>query len=157
MRPASLKKLTSSGGVIYRKSGNSVEVVLVSVRGGQFWCLPKGLVDKGETPEITALREVREESGLSGKILDKLGDITYWYYIQGENVKCRKTVHFYLMEFVSGNTSQHDFEVDAAEWFPLATALQKISFKGDRKILELAEEKLKELNIYEKTSDQREP
>jgi predicted NUDIX family NTP pyrophosphohydrolase len=47
--------------------------------------------------------------------------------------------------------------VDEAKWFPLATALQKISFKGDRKILELAEKKLKELNIYEKTSDQRGP
>jgi 8-oxo-dGTP pyrophosphatase MutT (NUDIX family) len=154
MRPASLKKLISSGGVIYRKSGSNVEVALVSVRGGRFWCLPKGLVDKGETPEVTAVREVREESGLSGKILEKLGDITYWYYIQGENIKCRKTVHFYLMEYVSGNTSQHDFEVDDAEWFPLETALQKISFKGDKKILGLAEEKLKELNIYEKASEQ---
>jgi 8-oxo-dGTP diphosphatase len=152
MRPASLKRLTSSGGVIYRKSGDDIEIALVSVKGGKFWCLPKGLVDKGETPEVTALREVREESGLSGKILDKLGDITYWYYIQGENVKCRKTVHFYLMEFVSGNTSQHDFEVDDAEWFRLDTALQKISFRGDRKILGLAEEKLRELHIYEKNS-----
>lgn len=156
MRPASLKRLTSSGGVIYRKSGNEVEVVLVSVRGRKFWCLPKGLVDKGETPEVTALREVREESGLSGKILDKLGDITYWYYVQDENIKCRKTVHFYLMEFVSGSTSQHDFEVDDAEWFPLETALRKISFKGDKKILELAEEKLRELKVYEKNSERRE-
>lgn len=142
MKPASLKTLTSSGGVIYRKSGSEIEVALVSVRGGKFWCLPKGLIDKGETPELTALREVREESGLSGRILDKLGDITYWYYIQGENIKCRKTVHFYLMEYVSGNTSQHDLEVDEAEWFPLSTALEKISFRGDRQILQIANERL---------------
>ncbi len=147
MRPASLKRLTSAGGVIFRKSGDNVEVALVCVRERRFWCLPKGLVDKGETPEATALREVREESGLSGRIIERLGDITYWYYIQGENVKCRKTVHFYLMEYVSGSTSQHDLEVDEAEWFPLGTALQKISFKGDRKILEMAGEKLKGLNI----------
>ncbi len=145
MKPASLKRLTSSGGVIYRKSGPEIEVALVSVRGGKFWCLPKGLVDKGETPEATALREVREESGLTGKILDKLGDITYWYYIQDENIKCRKTVHFYLMEYVSGNTDQHDFEVDEAEWFPLETALQKISFRGDRQILQMADERLRAL------------
>lgn len=145
MKPASLRRLTSSGGVIYRKSGGEIEVALVSVRGGKFWCLPKGLVDKGETPETTALREVKEESGLTGKILDKLGDITYWYYIQDENIKCRKTVHFYLMEYVSGDTDQHDFEVDEAEWFPLETALQKISFRGDRQILQMADERLRAL------------
>lgn len=145
MKPASLKRLTSSGGVIYRKTDEGIEVALVSVRGGKFWCLPKGLVDKGETPEVTAVREVREESGLTGKILDKLGDITYWYYIQDENIKCRKTVHFYLMEYLSGNTDQHDLEVDEAEWFPLETALEKISFRGDRQILQLADERLRAL------------
>jgi 8-oxo-dGTP diphosphatase len=133
--------------VIYRKEGDAVEVVLVSVKEGRNWCLPKGLMDKGETPEVTAVREVREESGLNGRIVDSLGDITYWYYIQEENIKCRKTVHFYLMEYISGSTAQHDEEVDSAEWFPLDTALQKISYKGDREILEKAKAKLKELKV----------
>jgi 8-oxo-dGTP diphosphatase len=146
MKPASLKRQISSGGVIYRKTGQNLEVVLVSVKNGRFWCLPKGLVDKGETPEVTAVREVREESGLSGRIVDELGDISYWYYIQGENTKCRKTVHFYLMEYVSGDTKDHDFEVDGAEWFPLETALEKASFKGDRSIIERARERLVKLD-----------
>ncbi|MGC2064427.1 MAG: NUDIX hydrolase [Thermodesulfovibrionales bacterium] len=142
MKPASLKRQTSSGGVIYRKTDDTFSVALISVKGGKFWCLPKGLLDKGETPEMTAVREVREESGLNGRIIEKLGDITYWYYIRGENTKCRKTVHFYLMEFESGDTSQHDFEVDGAEWFTLEEALRKISFKGDRRILETAKARL---------------
>jgi 8-oxo-dGTP diphosphatase len=143
MKPASLKRQISSGGVIFRRHGNDFDVALVSVKGGRNWCLPKGLVDRGETPEDTAVREVREESGLSGRIIDRLGDITYWYYIQGENTKCRKTVHFYLMEYVSGSTSQHDFEVDEADWFPIDAAIERISFKGDREILEKARRRLK--------------
>ncbi len=147
MKPASLKRQTSSGGVIYRRTEDSVEVALVSVRGGRFWCLPKGIVDRGETPELTAVREVKEESGLSGRIVEKLGDIAYWYYIRGENSKCRKTVHFYLMEYIGGSTSQHDFEVDDAVWYPIDEALQKVSFRGDRTILEKALSKLRERNV----------
>jgi 8-oxo-dGTP diphosphatase len=146
MKPAFLKKQTSSGGVIFRKTERDIEVALISVKNGKFWCLPKGIIDKGETPEVTALREVREESGLNGKIIDSLGDITYWYFIHGENMKCRKMVHFYLMEYVSGDTADHDCEVDGAEWFPIETALEKISFRGDRSILEKAKVRLIEWN-----------
>jgi 8-oxo-dGTP pyrophosphatase MutT (NUDIX family) len=138
VKPASLKRQVSSGGVIFRRQDDITEVVLVSVRQGRFWCLPKGIIDQGETPEQTAVREVREESGLSGKILDSLGEINYWYYIRGENTKCRKTVHFFLMEYLEGSTSGHDREVDEARWFPIGEALEKISFKGDRAVLEKA-------------------
>ncbi len=157
MKPASLKRQISSGGVIFRRRGDDFEVALISVKGGRNWCLPKGIVDKGETPEVTAVREVREESGLTGKIIDSLGEITYWYYIQGENSKCRKTVHFYLMEYEHGSTSQHDFEVDAAGWFTIGEAMEKISFKGDKEILGKARERLKALNDRdEKTEGQKE-
>jgi len=122
-------------------------VALVSVKSGKVWCLPKGLIDKGETPDVTAVREVREESGLTGRIVGELGDITYWYYIKGENVKCRKTVHFFLLEYVSGDTEQHDFEVDDSQWFPIEMALDKISFKGDRSVLERARTRLREAGM----------
>lgn len=145
MRPASLKKQTSAGGVIFKKNEHGLQIILVSVRNGQVWCLPKGLVDKGETAEETALREVKEETGLTGRIIDTLGDINYWYYIKEENTKCRKTVHFYLMEYVSGDTADHDFEVDEAVWFLPETALEKVSFKGDMNMIERAVEKLRAL------------
>jgi len=145
MRPATLKKQTSAGGVIFRRTDDIVNIILVSVKNGKVWCLPKGIVDKGETPEITALREVREETGLTGRIIDTLGDISYWYYIKGENEKCRKRVFFYLMEYLNGDTAEHDSEVDEAEWFPLEIALTMVNFKGDKSVIEKAKVKLEKL------------
>lgn len=140
MKPASLKTQVSSGGVIFRRYNDMVEIAMVAVKGGDVWCLPKGLVEKGETPEETAMREVAEETGLRGKVIKKIGDISYWYYIRGENAKCRKTVHFYLMEYEGGSTDDHSWEVDKAAWFIMDEALNKVSYKGDRGILEKARE-----------------
>jgi 8-oxo-dGTP diphosphatase len=138
MKPASLKTQVSSGGVIFRKHKGRIEVALIAVKGGTVWCLPKGIVNKGETPEETALREVEEETGLKGNILGKIGQISYWYFIKEENVKCKKTVYFYLMQYVSGSTDNHDWEVDESAWFPIDEAINKIAFKGDREIVEKA-------------------
>jgi 8-oxo-dGTP diphosphatase len=147
MKPASLIKQNSAGGVVYRKSEHGLEIALISVKNGEAWCLPKGIVDKGETMEETAIREVREETGITGRIIDSLGEIKYWYYIKAQNVKCRKTVRFYLMEYISGSTGDHDFEVDEAEWFSPSAALDKISYRGDRNIIEQAIAKLQFLDI----------
>lgn len=138
MKPVALKIQVSSGGVVFKRHDDIIEIVLVAVKGGNVWCLPKGLIDKGETPEKTSLREVAEETGLKGRIIEKIGKITYWYYIKEENAKCRKTVHFFLMEYESGDILRHDWEVDNASWFQIDEALKKLSYKDEKEILEKA-------------------
>lgn len=143
MRPATIKTQVSSGGVIFRRTrANDYEIALVAVKDGKVWSLPKGIVEKGEEASETAVREVMEETGLSGRIVNKVGDISYWYYIKDDNAKCKKTVHFYLLEYVSGSTSDHNWEVDKAEWFLIDEALEKLSYKGDKEIVWKAKEML---------------
>jgi len=143
MRPRPIKRQVSAGGVIFRKAGAPIEIALVAVKEGKVWCIPKGIIDKGETPDVTAVREVSEETGLQGRIIEKLGDISYWYYIKEEEARCRKTVHFFLIEYESGDISEHDSEVDMASWFPIDEALEKASYKGEKEIIEKAKEILK--------------
>ncbi len=133
----SVKIQTSAGGVIYRPDPGGVQVALVSVKGGKIWTLPKGKVDGRESFEETALREVSEETGLNGELAGKLGEITYWYYLP-ERLRCKKTVYFFLMKYVSGSTEDHDWEVDDAAWFPIGEAIHAVSYKGDREMLEKA-------------------
>nr|MDA8087503.1 NUDIX hydrolase [Nitrospiraceae bacterium] len=124
MKPAPVKIQTSAGGVVYRLTPEGPEVALVAVKGGKVWTLPKGTVDKGEKIEQTALREVSEETGLKARLDNRLGEITYWYYLSEEKARCKKTVHFYLMRYLSGDTGGHDLEVDDAAWFPIGEALK---------------------------------
>lgn len=146
MNPGGIRRQFSSGGVVFRKNNSSVEIALVAVKSGKVWCLPKGLVDKGESPEDAALREVAEEAGLKGRLIEKLGEITYWYYMKEEEVRCKKTVHFFLIEYESGDISRHDWEVEKAAWFPIDDATKKAGYKGEREIIEKAREMLKKLS-----------
>jgi 8-oxo-dGTP diphosphatase len=147
MRPGPIIRQVSSGGVIFRKNEASVEIALVAVKDGKVWCLPKGIINKGEEPDETAIREVSEETGLKGRIIEKLGEINYWYYLKEEEAKCRKTVHFYLLEYEGGDISKHDWEVDKAAWFQIDDALKIASHKNERDIIEKARERLVGKNI----------
>ena len=144
MKPATLKNQVSSGGVIFKRHNNVLEIAMVAIKGGNVWCLPKGLIDKGEIPEKTALREVSEETGLQGRIIEKLGEITYWYYIKEANAKCRKTVHFFLMEYESGDIANHDWEVDKVSWFLIDEALKQAKYKGEKEMIKKAKDRLSE-------------
>lgn len=133
----SVKEQVSSGGVVFRKRDGRIEVTVISrtARSGQkVYCLPKGWIEKGETPEEAAIREVREETGLTGRILQKIGEINYFFY-SDKKERISKAVHFYLLEYISGNTSDHDDEVEDAGWFPLEDANALLSYKNEREIL----------------------
>lgn len=142
MKPSAIKRQVSSGGIIVRKKNAATEIALVAVKGGKVWCLPKGLIDRGESPEEAAVREVSEETGMKGRIIEKLGEISYWYFLKEENAKCRKTVHFFLMAYEGGDISNHDWEVDDAAWFPIDEALDKVSYKSEKEMIEKAKERL---------------
>lgn len=134
-RPAKLKVVTSAGGVIYRMRNNAVEVALIKLGNGTVFTLPKGMVDRGESIAETAVREVKEETGLSGRIRKELGSVTYWFYMKEENRKYKKTVHYFLMEYTGGVTEDHEREVEDAIWFAMDEAISKVSYKGDKEIL----------------------
>ena len=146
-RPAAIKKQTSSGGVIFRNSRKGIEAALIAVKNKTVWCLPKGAIDKNEDFQTAAVREVREETGLSGEIIDKIGKISYWYFIKDKNVKFNKTVYFYLMEYKSGSTDAHDQEVDDAQWFPIEEAIGKLAYKGEKEILQKARQMIEKKKI----------
>jgi len=118
--------------------GEKIKIALISLREGSVWCLPKGLVEKGEDPEATALREVREETGLSGKLLGKLGETEYWFYEKEARSRIHKTVHFYLLEYQEGRPEDHDSEVEEVRWYPAEEALTLMTYQSEREIVEKA-------------------
>ncbi len=134
----------SAGGVVFRRTGEGgVEVALIATPGGR-WALPKGLVEKGESLESTALREVQEETGLEAEIVGRLDPIEYWYWWQeeGQKVRHHKKVYFFLMAYRSGDVADHDFEVEDVRWFPIDEAIQKASYPLERQVLQRVRERL---------------
>lgn len=126
----------SAGGVITRRDGEGLQVVLVGRARPKRWNIPKGTPLPGETLEQTALREVREETGLFVRILERLGDITYWFSSRG--IRHHKTVHFYLLEAVGGSVNEHDWEHDFVAWMDETAALRCMSFPSEMTIVERA-------------------
>ncbi len=124
---------TSYGGVVLR----GAEVLVITPIGRRrVTGLPKGGPQPGESGEQTATREVREETGVNATVREPLGDVNYWYRRGGRRVY--KTVHFYLFDYVSGSTADHDHEVEEARWMPLADALTSLSYPGERALIERA-------------------
>jgi len=135
----------SAGGIAVRVEEDRTEVALIKTSSEGRWQLPKGIIDPGETPEVAAVREVREEAGIVCEIVAPLDVIKYWFsaaYDGGPKKRYHKRVHFFLMRFVEGDVADHDGEVVEARWVDLGEAVTMLAFDGERKLIGLAKERL---------------
>jgi 8-oxo-dGTP pyrophosphatase MutT (NUDIX family) len=132
----------SAGGVLVRRLRGRWMLAAIRPRGRKtpVWALPKGLIDSGERPEETALREVEEETGVAARLLTKLGDVRYVYTWDGEQIF--KVVSFYLLRYSRGRLgnipAQHQIEVEEARWLPLEEAPKLLAYGGEREMAEKA-------------------
>jgi 8-oxo-dGTP pyrophosphatase MutT (NUDIX family) len=124
----------SAGGVIYRLSGSTVDVVLIATGGGVRWGLPKGQVTANETPEMAAQREIEEETGLRGEVIQPLETIEYWF--RSGQRRIHKFVDLYLLRYDAGEIMPQEAEVDDARWFDLDGAIAISTFPRERAVLE---------------------
>jgi 8-oxo-dGTP pyrophosphatase MutT (NUDIX family) len=126
----------SAGGVVVNGRGECIVIVPRSRRPRKPLALPKGHVDPGETPAQTALREVREETGVEAEVVQQLGDVRYWYTRDGKRIA--KVVRFFLLNHTAGEPTADAFEVEEARWMPLDEAVRALSYDGERSMAERA-------------------
>jgi 8-oxo-dGTP pyrophosphatase MutT (NUDIX family) len=131
----------SAGGVVVRDRSC---VVIVPTRraadGSRVLALPKGHPDPGESPEAAAVREVREEAGVSASLIEKLGDVRYFYQRSGKRIA--KVVSFYLLAYEAGEPEEHDHEVEGARWMDLGEAAKALTYRGEREMAARALQRL---------------
>jgi 8-oxo-dGTP pyrophosphatase MutT (NUDIX family) len=131
----------SAGGLVHRRRGDAVLVVLAGRRhaesGALVWGLPKGHVEPGETAPDAAVREVREETGIRAEIEAPLGDVAYWFVKRAASgpVRVSKRVRFFLMAARGGRFADRDDELDAVRWAPLDEAERRLVYANERALL----------------------
>ena len=129
----------SAGGVLVKRIRGRPMLAAIRPQGKPpgTWALPKGNIDAGERPDETALREVLEETGVEGRLVEKLGDVKYTYTRRG-GVRVFKIVSFYLLQAGKGRLGEIDermrIEVAETRWLPLDEAPRLLSYGGERQM-----------------------
>jgi 8-oxo-dGTP pyrophosphatase MutT (NUDIX family) len=132
-----VREAVSAGGVVFRRTDHGIEVVLVGRTRDGLWALPKGTPDPGESLEETALREVREETGLQTQIVGPIGEIRY-RFSNGDGTIVDKVVYHYLMQPVGGDISLHDDEFDVVRWCHISEAERLLTHRNQTPLLHRA-------------------
>lgn len=133
---------TSAGGLVVKVLDGQPYAAIIARRnraGKVEWCLPKGHLEAGESPQQAALREVSEETGISGRILKHLATIDYWF--SGNERRVHKIVHHYLMDYVTGEPNVEgdpDREAEEAAWIPLHDMIHQLAYPNERRVVALA-------------------
>jgi 8-oxo-dGTP pyrophosphatase MutT (NUDIX family) len=128
---------TSAGGLVVDGVDDAPRAALIGRldrRGRLRWSLPKGHVEAGETNEDAAVREVAEETGITGRVVAPLGTIDFWFVADGRRV--HKTVHHYLLLASGGELSDEDIEVEQVEWVPLEQLAERLAYDDERRLVE---------------------
>ena len=123
----------SAGGIVFKKEDSTLYILVSQHSQHLGWVFPKGLIGdhvEGEKKESTAVREVEEETGAEAEIVEQITPVTYWYIWEGE--KRKKTVYYFIMKYVGGDITKHDYEMSAVEWLPDDKVLDRLTYKSDK-------------------------
>jgi mutator protein MutT len=126
----------SAGGLVIDSTGTKGLLIARRDQRDQsrlIWSLPKGHIEEGETPEIAAIREVAEETGITSEISRSLGVIDFWFMASGKRI--HKTVHHYLFREVSGELQPQVSEVDDVAWVPLEEVVDRLAYPDEKKLI----------------------
>lgn len=143
-----MKEEFSAGGIVFKRDHDVLYILVSQHSGHHGWVFPKGFIGdkeefKDESKEETALREVQEETGAIGEIIEPVRPVDYWYQWEGE--KRHKTVYYFLMKFVGGDITNHDWEMENVEWLPEDKVMERLTYPSDKKVWEQAQEKIKQI------------
>lgn len=128
----------SAGGVLLVPIGSALLVATITLRGGTVVALPKGHIEPGEEPDQAALRETREETGITGAVVTPLEEISYMYWSRASRARVSKRVAFFLLAYRSGSPAHHDGEVEGVRLVPVADATAALSYPGERRVMDAA-------------------
>jgi 8-oxo-dGTP diphosphatase len=132
-----MKRQFSAGGVVYKKEKGQTFWLLIQPKGTDYWQFPKGLIKEGESAQDTAVREIREEGGVTGQIVEKIGSSSWWFIQDGERVF--KTTTYFLMGAEKDTGKIDPVEVERAVWLLADEAEKELSFASSKKIFAQAQ------------------